>query len=338
MPVKRMAVVGDLHLGKLQHRVDGHLALQMRGLDKIMTEVRENGLSSVVLLGDVFDRPSVSPSLVIELLRFFIRNKDLQFHWVMGNHDRTSKAEATVDILLELSTLEALPNLRIYDEPTAVKGVGFLPFPHKKPLKGTVLSFAHVDRPGARMDTGRVLSSEGEWDESHTFIIGHIHTAQRVGKRTYYTGAPWQLSFGEQGPKHWAIVTYDPKDAKAFRYEEKPINPPYRMVNLTVTSKKELKGLDPHPTYYKLTLEGVQLPPTFLVDNPNVEVRGFTVKRDETAKVLVSDKAVEVNLTYKLEEYLTKKGFSDKDVAWGVKFVDRKLREAGMLEKCVTRL
>jgi hypothetical protein len=93
-----------------------------------------------------------------------------------------------------------------------------------------------------------------------------------------------------------------------------------------------LKGLKPHPTYYKLTLDGVTLPPTFLAEHPNVEVRGFTVKRDEKAKVLVSDKAIEVNLTYKLPDFLTRKGFSEDEIKWGVDFVEKKLRKAGLLE------
>lgn len=332
MAIKRLAVIGDLHLGKLDHKVDGHLGLQIHCLNKITTSIREHGLKSVVLLGDVFDKPSVTPTIVIEILRFFLKNKDLSFDWVMGNHDRTSKAEATVDILNELTTLDALPNLTIHNEPTSRGGVGFLPFPHKKPLKNTVLSFAHVDRPGARMDTGRVLSDKGEWDDKHIFVIGHIHTAQTVGKKSHYTGAPWQLSFGEQGPKHWAIVSFDPKDPKAFRYEQQPIPPVYEMHNITVNSKKQLKGLKPHPVYYKITLDGVKLPPNFLAKNPNCEVRGFIMKRDDKAKVLVSDKAIDVKLTYKLTEFMAKKGLSEKETEWGFAFAEKALRKAGLLE------
>lgn len=323
----RVAVWGDLHLGKLSHKVENHLELQFLCLNKMMKEVKEHGLKRVVLLGDVFDKPSVTPSIVIELIRFFLNNKEIVFDWVMGNHDRTSKAEATVDIINELATLKALPNLTIYEKPTAIDGLGFLPYPHKKPLKDTVLSFAHVDRPGARMDTGRIISEKGKWNEDHFFVIGHIHTAQKVGKRSYYTGSPFQLSFGEKVDKHWAIVSYDKKDASAFSYKKIPIPPVYELINLTISSKKQLKEIKPHPKYYKITIgEGIKLPPNFLIENPNVELRGFQVKHDKDSKVLVSDQAIQVNVTYKLEEYLDKKGLTTEEKEWCIKIVNKKIK------------
>ena len=326
--MKRFGVIGDLHLGKLNHRLEDYMALQFKTLDNIIKRIRENGLTEVVLLGDVFDSPFVNPAIIIRLIRFFRTYSDIKWTWVEGNHDRTAQIESSIDVMNELSELEALPNLRIITKPTKDGIIGFLPYPHKKPLKGTQMSIAHVDRPGARRDNGSLTKAAGEWDEDHHFVIGHIHTAQKIGK-TYYTGSPYQLSFGEGTEKHWATVTIDGnKKGATFDYKRIPIVNEYELVNLHITTKKQLKklSLKPHPTYYKIVFDGVDVPDNFLVDHPNCFIENMAIARtsieDALASIEKSGEIIVINPTYKLPEWLTDEGFSEDEVAWVVAEVE----------------
>lgn len=334
MASHKWGVIGDLHLNKLSHKIPNHLNKQFRMLDKIMKRIQDEGITNVVLLGDVFDKPNVTPGLIIRLIMFFNKYKEQTFHWVVGNHDRTSKEEASIDILKTLSEIELLANVNLYDEPTRMgkTNVGFLPYPHKNPIDGTKLSFAHIERPGSKTDSGypiKMKKGKDDWDESHTFIIGHLHTPQKI-KKTYYTGTPYQLSFGEGLKKHWGIIEFDDKGPLNFKYTRVPIRNIYNLISITVKSKKDLKQVlagDPKRDFFKLKVAAdYDLPKNFLIEHPNCFAEGIsngdTTIADSIEELKNSDQEVRVHITYKLKEYLEARGFNEKQIKSAIEKVE----------------
>lgn len=331
MAYKREAVIGDLHLDKLARRIDNHLVLQFMVLRTILQRVRDEGIKTVILLGDVLDKPTVEVGLLMALIRFLDEYKDLEIIWIVGNHDRTSAESSQVDLIKFVAELGAMSHVRIVNKPLRRGTIGYLPYPHTKPLPNTWLSYAHVDRPGARTDSGRLMKGDSKkWREDHIYVIGHIHTAQTIGK-TYYTGAPYQLSFGEQGDKHWAIVEYHTDDPDSFKYTEIPIVPQYRLINVEVNRLRDLKVLTPPSTndYYKLRLtRRLKLPRNLLTRYPNAHLDGnIALASPDVSDAIQHQRAAHISPTAGLASRLKTKGFGRPDIKWAHLEARKALRE-----------
>jgi len=308
-----LAAIGDLHLGKLAF-IHDHLERQIAHLDGIAARIRDSDADKVVLLGDVFDKPAPPPATVMAFISWIVRHRDLRFDWIAGNHDRTSSVPAQVDVISMLAETGLLDNLTVHLEPSADGEIGFLPFPHKTPLPDTILSFGHVNRPGARTDNGWSVP-DGDWNEKHWYVLGHIHTAQKKG-RTWYPGSPWQLSFGEYGDLlGWAEIRM--ADKPRYRFVE--TDPPYRLRRVHVESEDDL-GEIPGPNdfdWFSLSFDpGIDLPDGFLQDNPHCRLANSPRKRAEA----VEEDAVEgLDLMEMLERFLRGRGLSENDVRWAMK-------------------
>lgn len=332
MTIKRLAVIGDLHLGKLSALIPKHLELQMRCIDEILAKVKDEGISTVVLLGDVFDKPTVNTSILNSLLTMFVKHKDLKFHWVAGNHEKTSKEKMHIDFFAYMKKLKLIRNVKVHVKSTKIGDLAFLPYPQKTPL--AFVNFAHIERPGVALDNGHVLKSKSKWPEKSNFVIGHIHTPQTVGKNTHYTGTPFQLSFGENEDKYWAIVEYD-KKTKHFLHIPVPVQKPYTLINIHIDSKKDLKTFlkykKDEPIYYKLKVNpSIKTPSNLLTANPNILVANISSKRiTQKVKTLENENdTFQVSLTHLLEDFLENQKLSKSDIKWAVKLVRKNIKSS----------
>ena len=335
MRSQQWAVIGDLHLNKLRTLIPDHLERQQNTLHTILDQVQEQGLDNVVLLGDVFDVPNPATEVLLALLHFLNTYSNVHFTWLMGNHDRHSGNAAHMDLFVNLSELKHLPNLTVVTAPTKVGNVSWLPYPHKTPLAGTDLVFAHVDRPGAQYDNGMIVKGD-EWDTRHHWIIGHIHKPQRMGTHTYYTGTPYQLSFGEVPNKHWAHVTITGKGSKfQMTYTPHAIPPPYVLKPVTLTKMKHFAKVSQEhekhsDTWFRLKVaKGLQIPNTFLRDHPRCSLAVNRSSTPETTKIEFSDDALYINPLDGLVEYLASKGLNKKQIKWATKYAKKAASRAG---------
>jgi hypothetical protein len=224
----------------------------------------------------------------------------------------------------------ASPNLRIILEPTKDGILSYLPYPHNQVLDGTKIGIAHCDRPGAKRDNGTLIHTDMDWDEDITYVIGHNHTKQRI-KNTWYPGTPWQVTFGEQPDKEWAIIEWEDKPSKklSFKYKAIPIVLPYTLINLKVDRPSQLKKLEKAPTYYKLTLEpGVELPKNLLVKYPNITTRLkvqqklMLVPNEQGGLDSVED-TLERDLTHNLYTFMMNKGLTEQEAKKGLRFAKK---------------
>ena len=328
---RQYAVIGDLHLNKLQSLIPDHLERQEKVLHAIIKDVHAHGLKNVVLLGDVFDTPRPPTKVMLSLLEFLHSYSDIEFTWLMGNHDRHSQNAAHIDIFARLAKLGYLSNLRIATAPKQDGNVSWLPYPHKIPFKGTDLVFAHIDRPGARYGNDYVVPGE-KWNTQYHWIIGHIHRPQHLGTHTYYTGTPWQLSFGEAPDKHWGQVTAIGSGRNfELQYIMHPITPAYTLVTIPITKDKQFRKVsvrhNKHPdTWYKLkVVPGIRVPSTFIVDHPRctLDMQESTVNMIDAMQTDASMTidAAHIDPLDGLVEYLQAAGLSKSQIKWALKMV-----------------
>lgn len=236
-----LVAIGDLHLTDSTGK--GGLSTYIEGSDKMVADLvisqplkyaKEKGVKDIVLLGDICENPRMSYEAQLQLFR--ILRQPFQFHIILGNHDKLaeeSQAGHSLEILKELQ----LPNVRIYEEPTDVGKIRFLPWPHQQ-FDKTKLNIAHIDVQGSKSDSGRLNKSDKLNHSNADAIIGHIHTSQKV-RNSIYPGTLYQKNFGESLPKFFAHASYD----DGWEISLIKTKPKYRLHTFQVKSRKDLKDI-----------------------------------------------------------------------------------------------
>ena len=334
----RTAVIGDFHLAKLDSRVPNFQERQWDIIYRITDEIVEAEIDKVVLLGDVFDRPSPGIGIAQSLIDYFMDYKQLQFAWICGNHDKITSEPAMIDFIDFTSRLGGgLTNLSVILKPETLSEfpyAGFLPYPHKNPLPETFISFAHVERPGAKWPNGDLCTATGDWVEDHYFIIGHLHDAQDI-ENTIYTGSPFQLSWGEStNQRHWGETGFN--DNGDFFYIRHPIRPNWMLINLDVNYEEDLKAIKPDPYFYKLRIHpDLVLPTNFLANNPNcfrtqLKLQDMNKAGERTREQLEAQLEL-IKMSTGLPEYLTNLGYlTPEEVEWSVQHFNDTLVKLGL--------
>jgi len=133
---------------------------------------------------------------------------------------------------------------------------------------------------GNRIKTGGVPQQ----DDNNIWVIGHLHTKQKVGN-SYYPGTPYQLNFGENPTKGWALgkFKYNNKGKLLHKMHIVDNDSAFKLLNLIVESANDLKKIVDNPLYrYKLFVkEGVELPTNTNAKYPNIEnTLGFKTNRE----------------------------------------------------------
>jgi DNA repair exonuclease SbcCD nuclease subunit len=227
--MRRVAVIGDLHLGKTLYGYDltPHVRRAMYEFLDLCVELR---VDSAVCLGDVYDRPAPTAALqkiVVQWCNEFERAA-IDLHLLVGNHDATSSA-ATPSALEPLRVVAPFKHVCVVDRPTIVQGVGMmLPFPspgifHSEddytaavaalPGVAVARAYSHLNIDGAKVGEQAFpyrgaehgLPEGDPWD---LLIGGHIHKPQRIRSRAaWLPGAAERLSFAEKDePRTFAVI------------------------------------------------------------------------------------------------------------------------------------
>ena len=195
--------IGDLHLSSINGY--GGFSRFVENSDKyILSEVQrvvnyglDNGINTFFIYGDICDSPRMSYAAHLELRSFFIKNKQCDFHLILGNHDKLA-VEANIGHSLEIFSQFKLKNVHIHVEPEVVDfgdcKVNFLSFPYCNFKKG-MLNVCHLDLNGAKTDNGRTVKGKVD-GAGYDIVSGHIHSSGDY-KRIHYSGTLYQLNFGE---------------------------------------------------------------------------------------------------------------------------------------------
>ena len=323
--------IGDLHLDALTKYWPNANNMQAEAaIAAASVAVKKLGAKHIVLLGDIADGIKDSTGAYVRLselgqdvlLDLLLELQNLApVHVICGNHDFSSTGHTSLNLFSKMSRNGMFQRVSVHTEPhyKVIDGakVAFLPHPHKVSAKAVDLAFAHYEVSGAVSDSGRVIKNEERGAKGATYIQGHLHTKQRV-RNHFYPGTLYQMSFGESLPKYFGMFHAHESGVSVKTHL---VNPPFKLINLQVTSLKDLKNLDTSPTVlYKLFVhESVKVPDSLLADHQNiVNALEYGDEKElvalQEATLNLTESAIDLSIDQVLPEYLKAQGISTSTI------------------------
>ena len=269
--------VGDIHYDKIDRYFPGKgIEYQDAELRKVFDYAANEGLSHVFLMGDVADHPHLSVNAQKSFLSLLTDYAPkFNIYVILGNHDFADEENNSLDMFSHMKRLNLLPdNVHLFDKPEQRKIDGvyfnFLPYPYTEVegAKHSAINLGHFEVAGSIRDNGLKIR-HGLDPKDNAYILGHLHTPHDVGK-CHYTGTLYQTNFGESLPKSFTRITAKTKGGVPhFKCRRIPNDPAFKLINLTIGSKRDLKLIENNPRYlYKLFVqEGVDLSKSTIPDN-----------------------------------------------------------------------
>lgn len=242
----RLIGIGDLHLGSsLQRYIPGLDDMILDMVQSVVSAGKRKGATQVIFYGDVSHHPgrdTISDLCLGRLIDLFTAEPDLTFHVLKGNHDHKADGDNSLHALKVLAE-KAVPNLFVYDHESVVYDafadtpIKFCPWPSTE-TSSKCLNVLHTDHVGAKLDSGTPVL-EG-FKARHLSVVGHIHTAQVVGK-AHYSGTLHQTTFGESPDKFYHLIdwTGDPTTSKVKLV---PFQGPYRLGNVVIATQEDMES------------------------------------------------------------------------------------------------
>lgn len=308
--------LGDIHLGAVDRSIKGAYLKVISTLEKIIENLKRKGCKTIVLLGDVFDKPTVEDDMVIAFWAMLMKYPDIKFYALIGNHDMANVNEHSLKLTQWLGEVGAL-NITTFDKPTVKKIDGeryfFCPHPHVTDAPANArYAFGHFGFNGATSDSGISLKTKNE--PKGRWVLGDYHTPQR-GKRYQYAGSVAQVKFHESPDKGYIEL----EDSDRFV----SWTPDLLLGKATIETLDDLKSLDKN-TYWQVRFGAkVDLPRDWAEKYPNIV--DFTADKlpSKRAKILMKRVASEDPLK-NLDAYLRAKcGLSDKEITLANKMIGR---------------
>jgi predicted phosphodiesterase len=200
---KIYTIIGDVHC-------------TLKNLDKVkeLFDIAEGLGNDVILLGDLLDTKSIVRSECLNLYIDCMKNSNLKFKVLVGNHDYHH---------LEcfdhsLQPLKSLSNVEVIDQITTDEN-GFVLFPYRhdvsiirkvlKEIPDNSIVFGHFDTAGFDYGNGFLCEaglSLKDFARCKSVISGHFHKYQQE-KNLTYLGTPFSHSFGESNQTKY-IATF----------------------------------------------------------------------------------------------------------------------------------
>lgn len=225
----KIAILGDTHFGARNDNIHFH-----DFFDKFYTQVffpylKDNGITNVIQLGDVFDRRKYINFQSLKLCKgyFFqpLVDKGITCHVIIGNHDTYFKNTNEVNSLDLL--LQEYDNIKIYEEPTEVEfeDCSLLMVPwicqenETRCLNAINTSNAdaivgHFEISGFEMYRGAVCDEGLDmkvFDKHPMVLSGHFHH-KSSHKNIQYLGTPYEITWSDfSDPKGFHILDTDTK-------------------------------------------------------------------------------------------------------------------------------
>jgi len=327
--------VGDLHFDKLRKRFPkNHIELQINELKKPYNYALKNGIKTVVLLGDICEHPRLSYEAIIEFMRFLKKVKNIHTFTLLGNHDFSEMGVHSLQPFSVMRELGMLSNVDFLDQPYLEKSfpvpINFSPYPHVKSYADTV-NIGHFEVSGSTGDNGRVIKKAVDVNKKHTWIMGHLHTPHDAGS-AHYVGTLYQTNFGESLPKSFTHGKFRLKSGKLEKKLKRiPNDPAFKMFNLPVESKHDLKQIQKNPLYlYKLFIHSsYDISEDDLAKYNNVvDIKGYESKKQ--LKAMIEEEFVELDdqdvrlpsVVENLDKVMREKGATKKQVKRGLQIIE----------------
>lgn len=285
--------IGDLHLtddkgnGGLSKYIEAPDLYVMSEAQRVVNWARKKGISLVIFYGDICENQRMSYEANLALVKFFRRNKDMDFIVYRGNHDSQAKS-SDEGHSLELLISHRLKNVRVFVDDTYVEigkqKIKICPWPSTA-FDPKVLNFGHIEVFGSKLDSGRKMESEELPKSKAVTCMGHLHTNHKV-RNTYYSGTLYQTNFGESLPKFFHHVRFSSVDD--YEIESVPFDPKYKLFNCVVETAEDVAALptDPHHLVKLVVKDGadVEVPA-----RPNIVINKTFRTKSDLANILTED-------------------------------------------------
>ena len=316
-------IIGDTHLDALTGLYSNARSLMIDEIRKPLQYATKNNIRNVFFLGDISHKHTMSYEahlLFMELLDEY--DKKLQIHIILGNHDIRSEHEHSLQILEKLCKRGRYSTVHIHSSPAKETiddiPVNFLPYPHVRAESSVdALNIAHFTWHGAKADNGKRM--EGVEGDEGIYIIGHMHTRQKIGSRVFYPGTLYHTSFppvgSEPPPKGFAHIKVE-KEGKKLQHKMKFIKnkPAFNLHSVRVESEDDLEKIESGELdRYRLHVsKKVDIPPSYLKDRPNIVNAMHLGAKLSPGKI--EDDLQSVNLKEEIEKDLRDQGADDEQV------------------------
>ena len=261
-PVKRIWILGDMHLGVRANSVEW-LEIQQEYYDNVFVPTLKANYQEgdvLVQVGDVFDnRQSINLKVLHYAVDLFERlGKIMPTHVICGNHDIWAKKSNDVT---SIDTLKWIPNVGIYKKCKTFnwggKNILLMPWRRDANHEAETLAkyskidivFCHSEVTGIKLNA-KVNNQHGNSIETYSgytaVYSGHIHYRQKKGKLRM-VGTPYQLTRSDSNnPKGFDLVDLATMDETFFENETSPKFVKYNLANLYNTPlgdfKKEIEN------------------------------------------------------------------------------------------------
>jgi len=218
--IRKITLVGDLHLGIKNNSVEWLEIQREFLLDYLLTKVDEDfdeDRDILFLEGDIFhSRESINVRIQNEAFSIFKKLSDKfkrGIYIIVGNHDVYYKDKTEVNSLKSLSHLAE--NIHVFEKPEVLTINGshnflMLPWIEDAARLSSVVNdyrnicqyiVCHADIKGLRFNRWTEVEHGLEIDALLTYkrvYSGHIHHRQSI-KNVLYTGTPYQMDRGDMG-------------------------------------------------------------------------------------------------------------------------------------------
>lgn len=226
----KICILGDVHFGARNDNPHFHAFFQKFYKNVFFPYLKQNNISELIQLGDVFDRRKYINFQSLKACReyFFdpLVEQGITAHVIVGNHDTYYKNTNEVNSLSLL--LKEYGNVGIYEEPTEVEfedlKVLFVPWICQEnevrclnALKTTDAKtvIGHFEIKGFEMYKGTVCDEGmdiGIFKPDMTVLSGHFHHKSSHGNINYL-GTPYEITWSDFNDlKGFHILDTDTKE------------------------------------------------------------------------------------------------------------------------------
>ena len=320
----RFIHTADLHVGGSAFLPD-NLDRSEKVIRSIYKIAEENHVTTVVIAGDVFEDADTTQSQRDLVENLLLEYDSLGFTTLVipGNHDRLDKTGSLTALryLALLTKFGRFQHTVVVEETTyqVIDNTVFILLVHRpghfrEDLQKSLLDIpskydsckvvlvAHECVAGAVTDNGfKPPKGESLTDATVTYsALGDIHVFQRIMRGAFYSGAPYQLKFGDVEEKGVLLVDTDKPNKPTFiQIESKKF--------VTVTKVEDA----PEDAYVKLITSDVDIISNELPENV---VKFNYVKEDELMIELDDSLSFKENLLEGVGKYLEEKQVDNKEM------------------------
>ena len=208
----KIAILGDTHFGMRGDSIAFHNHYREFYTKQFFPYLVQNGITTIFQLGDLFDRRKYISFQSLALCRryFFdiMRDKNIQFYTLLGNHDITFKN--TLEVNSPQLLLQEYENICIYDSPSSDNewGIDIIPWICKDneaevldfiKRSANEVCFGHFELQGFEMDRGNVCHEGMDpniLSKYDLVLSGHFHHKSNNGS-IVYVGTPGEMTWAD---------------------------------------------------------------------------------------------------------------------------------------------